>query len=101
MDQRLLHVILFAGKTSISNVSLSSEDSYASTSFPYGDDVKIERSRSLTPSIASDRLSRDDLDQYCSSSVGNSTDNIVELPITVSTNQEAVNVSSFHNIMLF
>lgn len=47
-------------------MSISSEDSFAScTSFPYSDDImKSDGSRSVTPSVASERLSRDDLDQY-------------------------------------
>jgi len=54
------------GKKSASNLSISSAESFEScTSFPYSDDMlKSDGSRSATPSIQSDRLSRDGLDPY-------------------------------------
>ena len=63
---KLAHSLLFLGKKSASNLSISSAESFEScTSFPYSDDMlKSDGSRSATPSIQSDRLSRDGLDPY-------------------------------------
>ena len=84
----------------MSNMSISSEDSFAScTSFPYSDDfLKSDGSRSITPSIQSDRLSRDDLDQYYSQvESSRSTNSLLDVASDVqlsdTTNQENVIVS--------
>ena len=82
-------------------MSISSEDSFAScTSYPYSEDLmKSDGSRSVTPSVASDRLSRDDLDQYCmqtesSRSMNSLIDNLQEGQMTTSSTQESLVVSS-------
>ena len=91
-------------------MSISSEDSFAScTSFPYSDDfLKSDGSRSITPSIQSDRLSRDDLDQYYSQvESSRSTNSLLDVASDVqlsdTTNQENVIVShsSFKKIFFF
>ena len=82
-------------------MSISSEDSFAScTSYPYSEDLmKSDGSRSVTPSVASDRLSRDDLDQYCmqtesSRSMNSLIDNLQEGQMTTSSTQESLVVSA-------
>ena len=75
-------MFLYSGRKSKSN-SISSEDSFAScASFPYSEVIlKSDGSRSVTPSIASDRLSRDDLDQfYAQAEAHRSTNSLLDVP---------------------
>ena len=96
------HSLLFLGKKSASHLSISSEESFEScASFPYSDDMlKSDGSRSATPSIQSDRLSRDGLDPYFTQiESSRSTNSLLEGPQDVripdNMSEENIMVSSF------
>eukprot|EP00795_Rhopilema_esculentum_P002762 gene2762-982_t len=83
------------GRKSKSN-SISSEDSFAScASFPYSEVIlKSDGSRSVTPSIASDRLSRDDLDQfYAQAEAHRSTNSLLDVQTASGLSQSDENNS--------